>query len=181
MRPMCIHKIMDCFVSSSERSISPERSQSPDTILNLSQRHSPIGAESESGQDVDEKTAFDVTDEWDNWDVGSRPPSPEVFVEIENIDRKLVVDTIVRKSESVSSATNKPAPKRVLDMDDISRLDIKMSGGKNVDNSGDDFFADMTPVISETPKFAPSTVSKFDVLLSTNEPEGDAWGGDGWE
>ncbi len=177
---------MDWFVSSSERSASPERSQSPDTILNLSQRHSPIGAESESGQDVaetivDEKTAFYDNDEWDNWDVGSRPQSPEIFVEIENIDRKFSIDTNGRISESVSSSSNKPAPKRVLDMDDISRLDIKTSGMKNVEKSGDDFFADMAPVISETPKVAPSTISKFDVLLSTNEPEGDGWEGDGWE
>ena len=193
--------------------MSPERSQTPETDRNLSERHSPIGAEtSESEHEVDEskidennfdQKSFEV-DEWDSWDA-----SPEVFVPIENVEtlqngekknfdienvetlqkaeKKSFADIERRKSDSLSSPVAKPSPvKRLLDFDDISRLDIKVSGGgNNVGKPVDDFFADMTPVISEAPKFDPTQTSKFDVLTSKFDPtqtdaEGDGWDGDGW-
>ena len=190
--------------------MSPERSQTPETDRNLSERHSPIGAEtSESENEVDkskvdennfdennfDQKSFDV-DEWESWDA-----SPEVLdggenVEvIHNVGKKYVetesfgiknhvnIENIERQKSDISStSTAKTSPvKRLLDFDDISRLDIKVSGsGNNVDKPFDDFFADMTPVISETPKFDPTQTSKFDVLTSA-DAEGDGWDGDGWD
>ena len=190
-----------CFVHFAERSVSPDRSQSPETERgSLSQRCSPIGAEtSESDNDetkIDEnrfgENKFDQNsleiDEWDDWDVAKSPaPSPEVFIELDNIAARSIINVEeYRKSATlptvVKTSTSPMKRAVVVDIDDLSKLDIKTSVSRNVNSSADDFFADMTPVISETMKFDASKASKFDVVKSTAaEAEGEGWDGDGWD
>ena len=152
----------------------------------------------------DVENSFGDNDEWENWDEPTKdddvtnfcpisPADPVDSRDVKGVTNGMKVENRPRKS--VSSAS-----KQVLDFDDIARLDIKMSLTKNAETAQvDDLFADMTPVISKTTKFDPTSTSstamtpklstdsmlqasKFDVVAAhDNDDDGDGWGGDGWD
>ena len=179
-----------------ERSLSPARSFSSETERNLSQRHSPIGAETSDDDDKDENVItvnniaqFKIddderlveNDEWDSWDAvgndrdgdngGAKSKlKDDVFSPMP--DEVLVENGIVKKDLNVELKHSKSfSAKQVLDFDDISRLDIKTSAiAKSVETSQiDDFFADMVPVISETLKFDPTMEASKNESIKTSK------------
>ena len=166
-----------------ERSLSPARSFCSEIDRNLSQRHSPIGAETSDDENaaavndsenvtmngdklsvngLDVENSFGDNDEWENWDdVGSEQTKIHGVTNFSPIpvDSKDAISvTDGREVASRPLKSSAAAPKQVLDFDDIARLDIKMSVTRNAETSQvDDLFADMTPVISEALKFDPSS------------------------
>jgi hypothetical protein len=127
-----------------------------------------------------------------DWKVFARCKHSSLFGLVVGFEEKKFYNIDSRTETRISRSAS---AKQVLDFDDIARLDIKTSLTKNVETSQvDDIFADMTPVISEAPKFDASamskrsksestlTKSKFDVVATHDaEDEGDGWGGDGWD
>lgn len=161
-------------------------SSSPESGLNLpSHRHSPIGAE-EGDPETDPVKTDEILfndDIWDDWGGeeeiikdGVFPPSP-----INEDASSFQLDEINPVNLARSSSS---VPKAIIQVPDITEMDIKVSKSKKASPEVD-FFADMEPEIKLRGKSLleieaenakeNSMKSKFDV-----EADPDGWEEDGW-
>lgn len=155
-------------------------SPSPTIPTNLSQRHSPIGAEQSEEDDPileDDEVVVGDDDNWEDWgenltndNEGIKKETVNIKKEVQKTDPKIIEEKI--KETRMSR-------KGVVDLD-MDTLDIKVS--KTKPEAEIDFFADMEPVIKSKMKSESKTepekpLSKFDVVVE-EEAQGDGWGDD---
>lgn len=175
-----------CFTEIVLPSRRENGSSSPESGLNLpSHRHSPIGAE-EGDPETDPVKTDEILfndDIWDDWGGeeeiikdGVFPPSP-----INEDASSFQLDEINPVNLARSSSS---VPKAIIQVPDITEMDIKVSKSKKASPEVD-FFADMEPEIKLRGKSLleieaenakeNSMKSKFDV-----EADPDGWEEDGW-
>ena len=131
--------------------LSPARTVTPDIML--LERRSPVGAESEDEdkplkEDAKDNAMAEVNDlAWEGWD-----EEEKLDDNLEEMPGKDTLSDIKEPNSSMSRAhtlesLNNTLPSVTIKPIDFDSLDIKVTCGKQMISTEDDFFADMEPAI----------------------------------